>query len=140
MIARDGQITALTHDHTLASILIELGELTESEAEDHELSQRTISRFLSTSTEVELDRVDGFGAAALRRMGPEIAERGLTVRTGDIFILTSDGAHGEVTSEGLALLVDQFAQRPQELCDAICQNALKRIGRDNSTVLVVRVE
>lgn len=140
MLVREGRITALTHDHTLASILIELGELTEEEAENHELSQRTISRFLSTSAEVEMDRVDSFGPAAARRFGPAIVEQGMVVHKGDIFILTSDGAHGEITIEALSLLVDDYADQPQALCDAIVQNALNRIGRDNSTVLVVRVD
>ncbi len=140
MLFRDGTMTALTHDHTLASILIELGELTEAEAADHELSQRTISRFLSTSAEVELDRVDSFGPAAIKRLGAGIAERGMIVRTGDVFVLTSDGAHGELTPSAFSLLIDDYVDRPQELCDAVVQNALNRIGRDNSTVLVVRVE
>ena len=140
MLVRDNKMIMLTHDHTLASILIELGELTESEAEDHELSQRTISRFLSTSTEVELDRVDGFGPVAKARLGAMIDRRGMVVQPGDLFVLTSDGAHGELTSERFGQLIGQFADAPQELCDAVVDNALHRIGRDNSTILVVRVE
>lgn len=140
MLVRDGELIALTHDHTLASILIKLGELTESEAEDHELSQRTISRFLSTSTEVELDRVDNFGPAAVRAFGEGIATHGMQVKPGDLYVLTSDGAHGELTQQQFARLIDEFLEQPQELCDAVVQNALSRIGRDNSTILVVRVE
>lgn len=140
MVLRDGEMTDLTHDHTLASILIRLGELTESEAEDHELSQRTISRFLSTSTEVELDRVDGFGPAAMETFGLEVAARGMRVETGDVFVLTSDGAHGELTVARLRELAIEHADDPQQLCDVVVQNALGRIGRDNSTILVVRVE
>lgn len=137
---RDGELTLLTHDHTLASILIRLGELTEEEAEHHELSQRTISRFLSTSNEVELDRIDGFGPVARAKFGAAIEAEGLIVKRGDIFVLTSDGAHGEITPDALGLLLDDHATQPQELCDAVVQNALTRIGRDNSTILVVRVE
>lgn len=139
-LIRDGKATLLTHDHTLANILIALGELTESEAEDNELSQRTISRFLSTSNEVELDRIDGFGPAAFARFGEQIGDGGLEVKTGDLFVLTSDGAHGEITPEEFAIVVDDYARDPQGLADAVVQNALRRIGRDNSTILVVRVE
>ena len=139
-LARGGELIQLTHDHTLASILIQLGELTEEEAESHELSQRTISRFLSTSAEVELDRVDAFGPQARDAFGAAIMQHGMEVRPGDVFILTSDGAHGELTRQALALLADDYGHAPQELCDAAIANALKRIGRDNSTMLVVRID
>lgn len=140
MLVRDGKLTLLTHDHTLANILIALGELTESEAEDHELSQRTISRFLSTATEVELDRIDTFGPAARRAFDEALLTEGLRVRPGDLFILTSDGAHGEITVDELSALLKLHGKNPQALCDEIVQNALRKIGRDNSTVLAVLIE
>ncbi len=140
VLVRDGEATLLTHDHTLANILIALGELSDSEAEDHELSQRTISRFLSTSAEVEYDRIDRFGPAARERFGAAIAADGLEVKPGDLFVLTSDGAHGEITPAEFGLLADAWGDQPQELCDRVVENALERIGRDNSTILAVRVE
>ncbi len=139
-LVRDGEVTLLTHDHTLANILIKLGELTEEEAEHHELSQRTISRFLSTATEVELDRIDGFGPAALEAFGDSITVVGLEVRPGDLFVLTSDGAHGEINAREFSLLLDELGADPQGLCDELVANALRNIGRDNSTVLSVLIE
>lgn len=139
VLFRDGRLTALTHDHTLANILIELGELTPEEAQKNDVSQRTISRFLSTSAEVELDRIDGFGreAAALK---DAVTDRGLKVERGDVFILTSDGAHGEIDEDGLLTLVKRHSDAPQALADALVKNAIDRMGRDNSTALVVRVD
>ncbi|MEZ4461001.1 MAG: PP2C family serine/threonine-protein phosphatase [bacterium] len=139
VLFRDDTITALTHDHTLANILIELGELTPEEAAKNDVSQRTISRFLSTSAEVELDRVDGFGREAAGL--PGVAETNeLKVRRGDLYILTSDGAHGEIDDEGLLVLARRLHETPQALADALVKNAVDRMGRDNATALVVRID
>lgn len=140
ILVRDGKPTLLTHDHTLANILIALGELTAEEAEHNELSQRTISRFLSTSNEVENDRIDGFGPPAREALGDAIAEHGMEVRPGDLFVLTSDGAHGEWTTEQFQLMLDEHRESPQDLCEVVVRNALTNVGRDNSTILAVRVE
>lgn len=139
VLMRNRQVFQLTHDHTLANILIELGELTPEEAAKNDLSQRTISRFLSTSAEVEFDRVDGFGREAAV-LGDGLDARGLRVRRGDLFILTSDGAHGEIDLEGLTVLAERHKDHPQMLADKLVQNAVDRMGRDNSTALVVLVE
>ena len=73
-------------------------------------------------------------------LGAEILNHGMAVEPGDLFVLTSDGAHGELTREKFVQLMGEHLESPQELCDIVVQNALDRIGRDNSTILVVRVE
>lgn len=139
VLIRRGELTQLTHDHTLANILIELGELTPAEALKNDVSQRTISRFLSTSAEVEYDRVDGFGIEA-QALGSALSERGLKVERGDLFILTSDGTHGEIDEEGTKALALTHWESPQDLSEALVQNAVDRMGRDNATALVVRMD
>ncbi len=139
ILIRDGVLIQLTHDHTLANILIELGELTPAEALKNDVSQRTISRFLSTSAEVEYDRVDGFGVES-EVLGEALTERGLTVERGDLFILTSDGTHGEIDEIGISALVQIHRDSPQDLSEALVQNAVDLMGRDNATALVVRMD
>lgn len=123
-LVRDEAIHPLSEDHTLANILTKLGELTPEQADKNDVSHRTISRFLSTSSEVEFDRID--------------TKEAFEVLVNDIYILSSDGAHGEVEDHEIL----EFALRydtSQEIAEAVSSLALKRLGRDNVSVVVVRV-
>ncbi len=143
VLLRGQQCIELTEDHSLANILIRLGELTREEAAKDKMSQRTISRFMSTSTEVECERIDGFPNGLSARFGVDEAELntvGLEIRPGDLFLLTSDGAHDEFDRAGLMEMVSRFGKEPQQLCEAITRNAVERIGRDNATALAVLIE
>lgn len=135
-LLRDGSLHQLTRDHTLANILVDLGELQPGEEAD-ELSNRTISRFLSTSGEVEWDRIDGFRRDVGVKLDTVVSDRGIRIERGDLFILTSDGAHGEIDSRGIERLAREIPE-PLALAKAITDNALRQVGRDNSTCLVVR--
>ncbi|MFU8802910.1 MAG: PP2C family protein-serine/threonine phosphatase [Bradymonadaceae bacterium] len=143
VLVRRGEIIALSQDHTLATILVELGELTEDEAEKNETSQRTISRFLSTGIELEVERIDSFAPGVAERWNVDeqtLNIRGIDIQPGDLFILTSDGAHGEVDADMLLQFVRLYPTDPQKLCDVIVSHALDNVGRDNSTVLAVLIE
>lgn len=135
-LLRDGKLRQLTRDHTLANILVDLGEIEPGEEAD-ELSNRTISRFLSTSGEVEWDRVDGFRKDIQLRIDAPVDGRGMQIERGDVFILTSDGAHGEIDSRGIERLAREVPE-PHALAQAIADNALRQVGRDNATCVVVR--
>ncbi len=137
VLVRKGILYSLTTDHTLATILTNLGEKTAEEIANDDLSNRTISRFMSTSIEVDLDRIDNFGAVAKENF-PEIDLLGyLIVEKGDMFILTSDGAHGETDDDGTLALVMENRDSPQRVAEALTKNAVAKVGRDNSTALVV---
>ncbi len=143
VLLRGQQCISLTEDHSLASILIRLGELTQEEAANDKLSQRTISRFMSTSNEVEFERIDGFPDGLSARFGVAEAElntAGIEIRPGDLFLITSDGAHDEFDRAGLMDMVSRFGSDPQQLCEAITRNAVERIGRDNATALAILIE
>lgn len=143
VLVRGQQCIALTEDHSLARILIRLGDLTEEEARKDKMSQRTISRFMSTSNEVEDERIAGFGEGLAARFGVDEEEFntvGLEIRPGDLFLITSDGAHDEFDREWLLEQVNRFRGEPQQLCEAITRNAIERIGRDNATALAILVE
>ncbi len=139
-LLRDGQLIPLTEDHTLAAILERLGEPTGGK---DDASHRTIARFLSTGSELEWRRIDGITAEASSRLGltnPSRRDRGIDLRPGDMVLLTSDGAHGEVDNDELRRLGRRFCDEPQGLCQAIVDQALQNIGRDNATALAVLIE
>lgn len=141
LLLRDGQVRLLTEDHTLARLRVRLGEQTEAQADEDEVGNRTIARFLSTSHEIESARIDGFAISAQLALGMEEEEawrHGLALQDGDVFILASDGAHGELTQAewlGLAEAHDD----PQTLAHAAIERVLARMGHDNATVVVVRI-
>jgi len=135
-LIRAGRIIQLTQDHTLASILSRLNELTPEQASKNDVAQRTISRFLSTSAEVEWDRIDGLTPELTGELGDE--ER-IEIFPGDILILTSDGAHGEVEDHEILAFSKEFPNDPQQICESIAKLALARLGRDNATVLAIVV-
>ncbi len=139
VLIRNGILYALTSDHTLATILEKLGEKTAEEIANDDLAQRTISRFMSTSAEVDFDRVDDFCDKAKNNF-PEIRDSGfLKIRKDDVFIFTSDGAHGETDDDGTLTIVMDNLEDPQRIAEALTQNAVAQFGRDNSTAMVVLV-
>ncbi len=139
VLVRNGILYALTSDHTLATILSKLGEKTAEEIANDDLAQRTISRFMSTSIEVDFERIDDFCEAA-RENFPEIKTSGyLTIKKDDVFIFTSDGAHGETDDDGILAIVMDNREDPQIVAEALTQNAVAKFGRDNSTAIVVLV-
>lgn len=138
-LIRDEKIIALTQDHTLATILAALQE----EAQDEAASHRTISRFLTTSAELEWSRISSFhpDLAEILGLNEEILfTQGLQLLSGDLILLTSDGAHDEVDEESLSHLATHYKTTPQRLADAIVEQSLSQIGRDNATVIAIYVE
>ena len=139
VVIRDGRVVHLTQDHTLANILEKLGE---ADSHDPDASSRTIARFLSTGMEIEGERVDDFGPD----VGDELSldddprDAGLLVEPGDVFVLTSDGAHGSLSDDTLLEYAQLRRGSPQELAEAINQQSLDRVERDNSTAMVVELE
>ena len=138
-LVRDDSLYHLTRDHTLAEILRDLGE---SGTHDIETSERTIARFLSTAMEIERDRIDTFRRDLDRGLGSrdEVQQKGLAVEPGDVFVLTSDGAHSGLADDEILDYVDLNRQAPQEAANSMIQSALSRVERDNSTALVIRIQ
>ena len=118
-LLRDGQLTQITHDHTLVQTLVDEGRISEEEASTHP------QRSLITRA---LDGRDG--------IEPDLSVR--EVRVGDRYLLCTDGLTGpvgrtETLQEALEL------PDPQESCDRLVQLALRGGGPDNVTVIVADV-
>jgi protein phosphatase len=117
---RDGALTRLTQDHSLVDELVRRGKLSEEEAAEH--PQRSIiTRALGPEPSVEVDTWT------------------YPVRSGDVLLLCSDGLTSMVAEE----LVAEVLERSKGLDDAaqaLIDEANRAGGRDNITVVLVRLE
>ena len=115
-LLRDGELSQITHDHTLVQTLVDEGRISQEEAASH--PQRSmITRALDGRVGIDLD-------LSVRE-----------VRDGDRYLLCSDGLTGPVGS--LDTLREALSTPdPQEAVDLLVQLALKGGGPDNVTVIV----
>jgi serine/threonine protein phosphatase PrpC len=119
---RDGELMRLTDDHSLVDELIREGRLTPEEAEEH--PQRSIiTRALGPEETVEIDT------------------RSFRARPGDVYLLCSDGLTSMVPESRLAEVLRQHADaRLREVGEALIAEANRAGGRDNITVILLRLE
>lgn len=117
---RDGELLRLTDDHSLVDELIRQGRLTPEEAEEH--PQRSIiTRALGPEPSVEVDT------------------RSFKARAGDIYLLCSDGLTSMVGEPRLAQVMRRHDRLP-EMGKALIAEANREGGRDNITVVLLRLE
>jgi protein phosphatase len=118
-LLREGELRQLTRDHSLVEELRRRGRLTSEEAEEH--PQRSIiTRALGPDAEVEIDL------------------HSHQVRSGDIFLICSDGLTSMVREERLRqIIVD--SESLQDAADGLIEEANRRGGRDNITVVMFRL-
>ncbi|MBN2125329.1 MAG: Stp1/IreP family PP2C-type Ser/Thr phosphatase [Deltaproteobacteria bacterium] len=116
-MVRDGQIERLSKDHTIVAEQVEMGVMTEEEAETSPL-KHILTRNLGSAEEVE----------------PDIYE--FEPSNNDRFILCSDGLTDLVRDREIFDIV-QEEEEPEALCRRFVEKALKRGGHDNTTVVSV---
>ncbi|MEO6206119.1 MAG: protein phosphatase 2C domain-containing protein, partial [Mycobacteriales bacterium] len=118
-LLRDGELSQITHDHSLVQALIDEGRITEEEASSHP-QRNVITKVLDGRDELE----------------PDLSVR--EARAGDRYLLCSDGLTGPVASP--ETLRDALSlPTPQEAVDQLVQLALRGGGPDNITVIVAEV-
>lgn len=145
-LIRGGAITQLTTDHTLATLLDELGDLGKDDPKPQDVRNRTISRFLTTSMELPLERIDTISEEALTALCvpslPDAIHEGIALEEGDTIILSSDGLHENLTPRDILEMATQHAHlfSPQQLAEHLTRRAMETLSRDNVTVLVLRVQ
>ncbi|MEX2024624.1 MAG: Stp1/IreP family PP2C-type Ser/Thr phosphatase [Thermoleophilaceae bacterium] len=116
---RDGELSQLTHDHSLVAELERSGQLTPEAAENH--PQRSIiTRALGPEPTVDVDTHTH------------------VARDGDVYLLCSDGLTGMVPDDELASLL-RGAATLEEAAEALVRAANQGGGRDNITVVLFRV-
>jgi protein phosphatase len=116
-LMRGNEISQVSRDHTEVQELVDNGSISSAEAR-YWPRRNVITRAVGIFDDPELDLVQG------------------ELKTGDTFVLCSDGLTGPV--EDAEILEHIHAHAPQGACDALIEMALERGARDNVTVIVVR--
>ena len=126
---RDSKLRLLTEDHSLVEEHVRAGDLTRFQAEVHPM-RNIITRAVGSQPDVE----------------PEI--RNLEPKSGDIYLLASDGLTRELSDADIAMSMLRFQTReanqkrsnkPQlsSLCETLIDQANDAGGGDNITVLLL---
>jgi serine/threonine protein phosphatase PrpC len=114
---RDETLERLTRDHSLANQLVERGYLKPEEVASFP-RRNVITRAVGTHETVEVDT------------------KIVDVRSGDAFLLCSDGLHGELDDDEIAAIVRASA-RPAAAVEQLIHCANQKGGPDNITVVLV---
>ena len=115
---RNGQLTLLTHDHSLVQEMVDAGRITASESERH--PQRNI-----------ITRAVGANCDTL-----QIATLTMRAEPGDLYLMCSDGLWGTLSQ---AQITAAFELSPKAIADALVDAALASHATDNVTAVVVSV-
>ena len=117
---RDGSLKQVTKDHSYVQEQVDLGNLTPEQARYHPYSN-VITRCVGAGPDVEPDLYAG------------------EARSGDLFLVTSDGLTGMVDDRRLAQLLTSRAE-PERKVQSLIAEANGRGGLDNITAIVVQVD
>jgi len=119
-LVRDGTIRQITVDHTWVREQVELGLMSEQDAQ-HDKRRNLITRTIGTQPEVD---VDVFSES----LEPD-----------DKILLCTDGLTGCVSDEAIMAQI-VAADSAQEAADGLVQLANERGGRDNITAIVIWID
>jgi serine/threonine protein phosphatase PrpC len=114
-LMRDGDLERLSRDHSLVGEQIEMGMMTEEEADSSSI-KHVLTRNLGSSEDVE----------------PDIFE--IEPSDNDCFVLCSDGVT-DLLNDGEILGLSMEASAPEDLCKKIIDTVLKRGAHDNTTII-----
>ena len=117
---RDSEFEQLTLDHSLVAELERSGQLT-PEAAEHHPQRSIITRALGPEADVEVDAHTHAG------------------RTGDVYVLCSDGLTGMITDAEMAAIL-RGEENLEQAIKALIRAANQGGGRDNITAVAFRVE
>ena len=118
-LLREGRLTQLTRDQTLATLLIERGQLRPEDLDSFDLGH-VILQAVGTAPSVEVDLVE------------------LQVARGDVLLVCSDGLSGPVRDEAIRAVLAE-ASSPGEAVEALVARANEAGGPDNVTCIVARL-
>lgn len=115
---RGGQLSRISRDHSAVQEMVDAGAITQEEADRHPKSN-VITRAVGGSERLLVD-------AAV--FAPE---------TGDTYLLCSDGLYNEVAED---VIRRKLALVPEDAVKQLLDEALHNGGRDNVSMVVVRLE
>jgi serine/threonine protein phosphatase Stp1 len=117
-LLRGGEITRLTHDHSLVQDLVDAGMLRPEEADTH-VNANVVTRAVGASEYAEVDVVSG------------------DARPGDQFLLASDGLTRVVRDHELAAELARGSL--PEIADNLIDKVLARGAPDNVSLIITRL-
>ena len=115
-LMRDGKLKQMTDDHSLVAELFRLGQLTREQAANHPM-RNVITRAVGTEPGIDVDLM--------------VEER----RSGDLWLVCSDGLHGMVPDSKIEAVL--AAKAPKAAADQLLDMALKAGGRDNVSLVIL---
>ncbi len=118
---RNGRIQLLTEDHSKIKELIDSGKMTAEESKTAEF-QSMLTRALGVSETVKVDYKSEF------------------VRSGDVYILCTDGLNGELTDFNINDIVNLHKPDVEEISNELILAVNNSGGRDNTTIISVCVQ
>jgi len=116
---RDGELSQLTHDHSLVAELERSGQIT-AEAAEHHPQRSIITRALGPEPDVDVDTYT------------------LAGRDGDLFLICSDGLTSMISDDEVGSIL-RSAGSLEEAADALVRAANQSGGKDNITVILFRL-
>ena len=119
-LLRDGRLDQLTDDHSLVAELVRRGELSPQEAEVHP-QRSVITRALGTDPDVDVDTFS------------------IDARSGDVFLICSDGLSSYVDGSEIEQLVSQNRRDLEAAAKTLIQAANRGGGDDNITAVLFAV-
>jgi len=119
-LIRDARMEQLTEDHSLVNELLKTGRLSREEAEAHP-QRSVITRALGTDPDVDVDTFS------------------VTARTGDLFLLCSDGLTDMVSEDSIHDVVERHRDDINGALRALVREANRGGGQDNITVVAFEI-
>jgi protein phosphatase len=120
-VIRGDEIKLATKDQSLVQQLVDVGQITEEDAETH-MFRNVILQALGAQSDL---------TPVLSRV---------RLRRGDIMLLCSDGLSGKMRAEEMLQIVAAAGGKLPAACDALIKEANKRGGEDNITVVLARFD
>jgi len=118
-VMRGERIRLATKDQSLVQQLVDVGQISEEEAETH-MFRNVILQALGAQNELT----------------PATAS--IQLRQGDMLLLCSDGLSGKLRNEEIRQIVSELHDNLAEACAALVAGANERGGEDNITVVLAR--
>jgi protein phosphatase len=118
-VLRGQQIRLATKDQSLVQQLVDVGQISEEEAETH-MFRNVILQALGAQTD----------------LAPATAR--IQIRQGDMLLLCSDGLSGKLRNEEIREIVAESNGDLSAACTALVDQANHRGGEDNITVVLAR--
>jgi serine/threonine protein phosphatase PrpC len=119
-LIRNGELSQLTDDHSLVGELVRSGKLAPEDADTHP-QRSVITRVLGTDPDVDVDTIT------------------IETRSGDLFLLCSDGLYSMVGNDRILELVERNRRDLDAAAKALVAAANKGGGDDNITVVAFEI-